>query len=201
MNPTLSLWQEFLVATVQEIPKLFTGAALIALAWIGSRKFTDKWNLQQKARELDLTASNDFHALYGEFFAVWKLWNAFSRDIGEELLPGSSRWELLKRATDAEGRMEAMLVRVVSSKKLSAEDEETLGQFRQLYQQLREAIRANVALAWDASSHPDYTNFKQLAPRVALLIRDVRAEGRPALNDTPLSRITDNRHEPPRIDQ
>ncbi|MFY9698156.1 MAG: hypothetical protein WAK34_07490 [Rhodoplanes sp.] len=70
-----------------------------------------QWNIRQKQRENDLSTARDFHLLYGEFFAVWKLWNYFIKDVKAQSLYGASRWELLKRACDAEGKLEATLVR------------------------------------------------------------------------------------------
>ena len=47
----------------------------IALGWFVGQRLNVRWNLRQKQRELDLTTAHDFHMLYGEFFAIWKLWN------------------------------------------------------------------------------------------------------------------------------
>ena len=51
---------------------------------------------------------------------------------------------------------------------------EDLGKFRQVYQRLRESIRDNQPIEWDWSEHDEYTAFKNLAPRVAHLIRTGR---------------------------
>jgi hypothetical protein len=55
------------------------------------------WNLQLKNRESDLATVKMFHDSYGEFFAVWKLWNYYIRDIGLDAFPDASRWDLLQR--------------------------------------------------------------------------------------------------------
>jgi hypothetical protein len=57
---------------------------------------------------------------------------------------------------------------------------------------LREAVRDNVALAWDHSEHPDYVEFKKLAPKVAAII----ARSRPMSRDL-LMQVTSNIHEIP----
>jgi hypothetical protein len=108
--------------------------------------------------------------LYGEFFAVWKLWNYYVRDVGPNALEDASRWQLLLRACEAEGKLESTLVRLACERPLNAADVEVLGSFRQRYQELREAIRDGQPLTWDSSEHPSYVHFKSLAPQVASLI-------------------------------
>ena len=133
------------------------------------------WNVQLKERELNLAASRRLHDLYGEFFAVWKLWNYYIGDIGTHVgpafFPQASRWELLKRACAAEAGIEALLIELSSSRNLKPTAIEDLGKFRQVWQQLRESIRDDHALDWNYSEHPAYMAFKQLAPRVANLVR------------------------------
>jgi hypothetical protein len=162
-----------------EVPKLVTALILAGLGWFVGKRLTVLWSRRQKQNEQDLMAARDFHALYGEFFALWKLWNYFIRDLGAESLSGASRWNLLDRACGTEAKLESTLVRLASERSLTNKDIDTLGHFRQLYQQLREAIRDNKPLAWDHSEHPDYVQFKTLAPQVAAIIigqRRVRRE-------------------------
>ena len=117
--------------------------------------------------------------MYGEFFAVWKLWNYYVRDVGPEAFPDASRWKLLERACAAEAGVEATLIDLASKRRLNPTAIEDLGKFRQVYQQLRESIRDNRPIEWDWSEHDEYTAFKQLAPRVVHLIRTGRhARGR-----------------------
>ena len=157
-------------ATLNELPKLVTALVLLGLAWFVGQRLTVAWNLRQKQKEHDLATARDFHALYGEFFAIWKLWNYYIRDVGAESFEGASRWNLLDRACEAEGKLESTLVRLACERSLDDKDIEVLGCFRQLYQQLREAIRDNKPLPWDYSEHPYYVAFKTLAPQVASLI-------------------------------
>ena len=76
-------------ALLATIPVL---AGVLVTGLVGSR-FGYWWNLQLKRREADLASMKTFHELYGEFFAVWKLWNYFARDIGPEHFPDASRWK------------------------------------------------------------------------------------------------------------
>src|SRR5262249_23614321 len=147
-----------------ETPKVLAYFILVGLGWLIGKRLTVLWARQQKENEQDLEAARDFHQLYGDFFGLWKLWNYCIRDPGSQGLPGTSRWELLDRACRTEGRLEAMFVRLAASQRHLADDDiETLGRFRQRYQQLRESIRDNVALRWEHAEHPDYVEFKTLA--------------------------------------
>jgi len=154
-----------------ETPKLVTYLIFLGLGWLIGKRLTVLWSRRQKENEQALDAARDFHALYGEFFALWKLWNYSISDPSSQALPGVSRWELLDRACRTEGRLESTFVRLAASQEsLTNEDIETLGRFRQRYQQLRASIRDNVPLKWDHSEHPDYVEFKTLAPQVAAII-------------------------------
>ena len=183
-------------AAIKEIPRLASSVVLLVLAWFIGQGLTVRWNLRQKRREFDLATARDFHSLYGEFFAIWKLWNYYSRDVGAEALVGASRWELLKRACEAEGKLEATLVRLACDRSLGPDDIEKLGTFRQLYQSLRQAIRDAKPLTWDHADYPPYVAFKELAPEIARLIV---ADDRPRLASgeasAALRQITSNRWE------
>lgn len=139
----------------------------IALGWLVGHRLTMRWNLRQKQRELDLMTAHDFHKLYGEFFAIWKLWNYSLR---AECGCTVTRSDLLVRACAAEGAVESLFVRLAAGRDLRETDIKTLGRFRQGYQTLRETIRDNKKLDWSSSTHPEYLAFKELATAVAVLI-------------------------------
>lgn len=177
-------------AGLKEIPKLVSALILLWLAWFVGQRISTKWNLRQKQKENEAQTARDFHTLYGEFFAIWKLWNYYVRDLGAEQLPDVSRSSLLDRACSAEGRLESMLVRLACDNELDRSQIAVLGQFRQLYQQLRQSIRDNKALAWDHADHPHYLAFKATAPKVASLI-----VGRKTADTKTLQLITSNEWE------
>ena len=180
-------------AIVSEAPKFIAALTLLLLAWFVGHRLTAKWNLYQKRREQDLETARDFHLLYGEFFAVWKLWN-YCRDAEPNAFPDASRWSLLDRACEAEGRFEAILVRLASNKLLEEQDIEVLGQFRQIYQKLRGSIRDNSRLEWNHATNPDYVVFKSLAPQINSIILNKRT-GLPSKSN--ILRITSNQWETP----
>ena len=72
---------------------------MLGFGWIIGLRLTYKWNVRQKRRELQLSATHQFYAAYGEFFAVWKLWNRLDRS-SKSL--DDRQWELHKRAAAAE---------------------------------------------------------------------------------------------------
>ncbi len=160
---------QLLAEAVTEAPKFVSSVVLLALAWGVGQRLAVKWNLRQKRSELALSTARDFHELYGDFFATWKLWNYYREVVKPQALPGASRWEMLKRAAESEGHFEAMLVRLCCDRRLTASERVDLRDFRLLYQQLREAIRDDRPLSWRSSDHPDYQEFKRLAPVVAAL--------------------------------
>jgi hypothetical protein len=179
-------------ALLSETPKFVGALVLLGLAWFVGQRLTVKWSLYQKRREHDLETARDFHLLYGEFFAVWKLWNYYVRHTELKAFPDASRWSLLDRACEAEGRLEAILVRLASNKALDDQDIEVLGQFRQIYQKLRQSIRDNIPLEWDHAEHPDYILFKTHAP----LINSIILNGRTAPpKESNILEITSNRWE------
>jgi len=187
-------------AAVKELPKLLSSLLLLFLAWQFGQGLSVRWNIRQKRREYDLATAREFHSLYGEFFATWKLWNYLVRDVGKEHLPGASRWELLKRSCEAEGRFDALLVRLSCDRHLRGEETESLGQYRQLYQSLRQSIKKDRPLGWDTFDHPDYLAFKRLAPEIAaLIVVDDSIGVSPATAAAALEAITSNRHEPGRL--
>jgi hypothetical protein len=148
------------------------GIALIGGLLVGH--LTNKWQQSQQTRqkkyETDLNAVKSFYDLYGEFFAVWKLWN-YELEAGKSNLP-NQKWNLLDRAAVAEGKVEAILVKIASEKELTKAQIETLGMFRQAYQHLRQKIRDDAKLEWPHSEHPQYLEFKRRAAELAAVLAD-----------------------------
>jgi len=182
---------KFEQAAILAIPGFVSSLILLGLAWLVTQRVTVFWNLRQKHKENDLSTAREFHAIYGEFFAIWKLWNYYVRDVPDlKQLKDAPRWTLLDRACIAEGKLETTLVRLVSEKDLRSEDVKMLGEFRQLYQELRQSIRDGKALRWDSSDDPHYVAFKDRAPKIAGLI-----VGKGRVDSQTLFDITSNEHE------
>lgn len=181
------------------------GIALLTLilGWFVGQRLTHQWAIRQKRRESELSAANEFYRLYGEFFAVWKIWNC-SRDEGRRSSSlAASRWDILNRAAAAEAGIEAILVKLASERVLSDLEINDLGRFRQAYQSLRETIRDDEPVKWSSSEHPEYATFKRLACRVAnmLFSGDQREPPTAEQAHEALRRITSNRWEGDWVDQ
>ena len=171
---------------------LLTILAALLIARLFGNALTVKWNIRQKRRELQLSAAHQFYDLYGEFFAVWKLWS-YSRGAGnvkgdvhgeDQLTPEHMRWDLYQRVCKADGQVEAMLVKVASERVFETyakEDSEieTLCKFREAYKTLRLVIRDSEFLDWPHPSDPPYQAFKCVAAHVACLLNsgDVKRKG------------------------
>jgi len=168
------------------------GAIIVLfLGWFVGQRLTYLWNVRQKRREFQLSASQQFYVAYGEFFATWKLWDRLDRTAeGFE----ERRWELHKRAAAAEAIIEGTLVKLSSELTLGDEQIDSLGRFRQAFQQLRQAIRKDCALSWSSSEDPEYKTFKILAIRVSALLASEWPKASPSLEEASnqLLKITSN---------
>jgi hypothetical protein len=155
-----------------------SGICLLILTWLVGQRLAYQWNVRQKRRELQLSSLQQFYFAYGEFFAVWKLWNRLEKGV---VSFEDRRWELLKRAAAAEATVEGTLVKLSLELNLSGDDVNNLGRFRQAFQQLRESIRDNQILPWPYADCPEYKTFKALSITVAALLNG-------KWSDSPLSR-------------
>ncbi|MGZ4890230.1 MAG: hypothetical protein ACXWBH_13705 [Candidatus Angelobacter sp.] len=173
---------------------LLVSILTVGLGWAIGQKLTYRWNIRQKRREFQLSATQQFYAAYGEFFAVWKLWNRLDHAVQSV---EDRRWELHKRAAAAEAVVEGTLVKVSSEIVLDDRQLETLARFRQAFQQLRQSIRENKLLGWTYAEHPEYKAFKELAVRVAAMLAADWSELPPASDHAAaqLLKITSNKWE------
>jgi hypothetical protein len=171
-------WDVLVEATAKAIPTLVVAAATLALGWFVGTGVTSRWEDTKKRRTLELETLARFHSLYGEFFAVWKLWSVYNKKC--RYLVDSERdpkelWAILRRAAEVEGGFEAILVRLTQERELSSSQVIDLARFREAYQCLRQAIRSNRTLDWWNKEHGDnghaqYTAFKELASGVASIL-------------------------------
>lgn len=166
-------------------------SALFAVL-VGNR-IAVKVDTVKKARELDLGALEELYSLYGRFFAVWKAWNTPAAKPNQA--------DLFREAAASEGRLESLFVRVACQRRLSEEDTDTLGKYRQAYQQLRNAIRDGKPLDWSSSDNPRYEAFKNLTAQFAVVLQPqvagIHAPRRPSPEEAAnaLMRITENAYE------
>ena len=159
---------------VRSVPPVLTAVITLALTWVIGHRLAVRWAIWQKRRELDITSTNQFYSLYGEFLAVWRLWKVLREDEGNTQekpfgAPTTGRFDLLTRAAIAEGNVEALILKLVAERLLSDDQLGILGLFRQAYQQMREHIRDDRAMNW-IRSDPEYQLSKELAAKMAHLL-------------------------------
>jgi uncharacterized protein with ACT and thioredoxin-like domain len=68
------MWEVLWEATVKAVPTLGVALLTLLLGWLVGTRITSRWEEDKKRRELRLEALSRFYELYGEFYAVWKLW-------------------------------------------------------------------------------------------------------------------------------
>jgi hypothetical protein len=167
----------------------------VALAAVIGQRLSARWAERQKRRELELALANSFYASYGEFCAIWKLWNRVVTEGLDSM--NEVRRDLLDRACKAEGTLEAVLLKIAAERHLNPDQQKDLGNLRQAYQVLRERIEERITISYGYSDHPDYLEFKRLATLIGVLL----AKPNP-LAPSPqeafeaFREITHNRHEP-----
>jgi len=181
------------ILIVETLPGLLIALVTFALTWGVGQRLATYWAIQQKRKELELAAANNFYRQYGEFFAIWKLWN-YAR---EEKQQTDRRAELLNRAATMEAGLEAGFVRVTSERKLTTNECRDLGALRQRFQFLRESIRDDKKIPWHGSNNSEYLDFKRLATRFGNLLASDSSSSVPTAQEAAdaFKSITDNGHE------
>ena len=156
-----------------------TGLALLLLAagWFVGKRILNAWDLRKKRQELDIAAAEAFQSLYGELKQVARLWRSARAPKDRSLIvPADLRWTMLARATAAESRYEALVIKLATERELSADEIRTLGLFRQACQQVRESIQRD-AVVPSSGFGREYLLFNELAAEVTCLIGSNRAPG------------------------
>ncbi len=176
--PVVNSWQFEVMKAGLSAAVTCTG---LLLTWFIGQRLTSRWSVWQKQREIEMATATTFYELYGEFISAWRFWRAtvqYSNPTRREAV----RWELLERCTTAEGRLEAIFVKISAERLLRPEEVTTLGMFRQAYRTVRYRIRADQSVAW-TSHDPEYLLVKKLAAEVATLIRSGSSGPRPSAHE------------------
>lgn len=179
------------------IPML-TVVMTLAGGWFVTARVTDHWDRVKKNREVDLSAAHEFQRLYGEFVAVWKVWNALRGDFSSvHGPPGHAKWACLERATVLEGGVEALFAKLAVERRLSKDDIAVLGAVRQAFKVLRRAVRQDQPLNWWSSEVEEYSSFKTATMSMSVLLTTPRTSRKPDRNEAvrAFRHITSNYHE------
>jgi hypothetical protein len=177
---------------------LAVSAATLGLTWFVGSGVAARWAEFQKKREFELALANTFYSNYGEFRAVWRLWNRALLDFANDKNAlEKARESLLGRACQVEGGLEAVLLKVASERVLNSEERINLGNLRQAFQQLRERIEAGVPISYGASQNIDYQEFKRLATYFGTMIASRPSREVPSNQDAYKSfeELTHNKYE------
>jgi hypothetical protein len=105
--------------------------------------------------------------LYGEFKELVKIWRLVK--MAPSATQEEERWSLLKRASALESKSEALVLRLTSERRLTKEQLEKLGLFRQAMQTIRESIRDNKDCPL-GSRNIEYRLLNRLAPEVLSMV-------------------------------
>ena len=178
------LKEDFWSDVLLEVIKTLLSVVLLFISWQVGQRIIAYWDYRKKRNEIDIDSAHRFFGLYGEFRAINRLWNIFCFNTLHELkeqasargsklitIPDSNnvRWELIKRAADAESGIESLILKLTAERRLDRKEMEALGRFRQAYQKLRESIRADRPLRWSHATK-EYEVFNDLATRFARMI-------------------------------
>lgn len=160
----------FEAAAIEGVKAALT-VAVLGLSWIIGQRIISYWELKRKAKEMDIASATQFQQLFGEYKEIWRLWKVLADGLLPQPppAPDHTRWHLLSRASAAEGRVEAVFVKLASQRLLPDADISTLGLFRQAYQLLRQGIRDNHPLNYGFRD-AEYELFNKLGCQVAHII-------------------------------
>lgn len=140
----------------------------LGLTWIVGQRLTSRWAVWQKRREIELATVTAFYNLYGDVVTLWRKW----RQAYVELSPderSAARRELMTVATETEGKLEAIFMKLASERVLDDEEARSLGLFRQAYRSVRLHVLRDLPIYWDGDS-PEYKAMKELACEVSAMI-------------------------------
>ena len=177
------------------VASLVAVLATLLGGWFVTTQVTDRWDQKKKNREMNQAAAHDFERLYGEVVAIWKTWNALSAHTAAFATPEDAKWDCHKRATAAEGQIEALLARLAAERTLTPRDLEMLGGLRQAFKLVRRTIRSDESLGWSDSKVGPYVAFKKLAAAMSVLLATEAPIGsKPTADEAAAAfmKITDN---------
>jgi hypothetical protein len=166
--------------------------------WFVTTRVSYHWDQIKRRREMDLASAEEFQRLYGEFFAVWKTWNAVA--LHQIKVDDSSvvAWDCLKRTADIGGRVESLLAKISAERKLSQDDIDVLGAVRQGFKSIRSVIKKGEPLPWWGSEVESYLAFKSLAVYTSGLLGTSSTSKHSPSSDVAVEnfrQITSNKHE------
>jgi hypothetical protein len=161
-------WQNLLPNLV---PAIVTGALSLLAAIIGAGVAAN--TILRRRGEMLLAAQERLYELYGEVITIWRLWNSVAEGVTPLMNDDNKeqvRRQLYDRAVVANGRVEAILLKLTSEQEMDERTLDMVGKFRQAFAATRKHIRRNQPLPWYSSESPDYVAFKRLGAFISHLV-------------------------------
>jgi hypothetical protein len=188
----VNYWDRLLLELIKAIPTAIIAAVGALLAIVVGKQISEYWEIRKKRRELELATLNDFYRQYGEFFAVWKLWN--QHVTAPRPVKNDVAWKLLERASAIEAGIEATLVKITTERRITRESIDNMGLLRQAFRRLRISMKNDEELDWRYSEHEEYVAFKRLACTLTTLLLTSSDDQRPTVEEATnaLRQITAN---------
>ncbi|HEY0605386.1 MAG TPA: hypothetical protein VGD58_20865 [Herpetosiphonaceae bacterium] len=165
---------------ILELLKTGLSLGLLIVTWLLGQRIIAFWDIRKKQQEIDTAAAAQFQQLYGDLKEVARLWREVSKIQDHPFsTPPDIRWQLLVRATSAEGRFEAVVMKLATERLLEEKEIKSIGLFRQASQDLREAIREGRSLP-AIRFGGGYTLFNNLAAEITCLLANNRSTKAPS---------------------
>lgn len=167
------------------LPELISNLTVVVAAGVVAFLTTERWASTRQRIEAQrarrLATAEELYRAYGEFFAVWKLWEYYTEnrrggDAPYGDIDTASVESLVAQAASVEGMYESFLVRVTVEQTLEDHDEAALWALRFALRKLRLMIRKNQPLAWyrlasgttGEVSAPEYREYEAFKGLVAV---------------------------------
>jgi hypothetical protein len=147
--------------------EIFKAVLVVLGTVLIGQRMVAQWQMRNKRKELEIASAAVFQQMYGEFKDIWRVWKIVRNPSQYAMSPpADARFDLLKRATAAEAKVEALVVKLAVERTLKPEEIEKIALFRQGYQRLRQRIRDNKEMEYNYKD-PEYRLFNDLATRFA----------------------------------
>lgn len=161
----------------QELIKTVVGGAVpVAIAALGGQWLLNRYELDRKKRESRLEFARfvrerqyeslvQLYDLFSRFMALYRLINSKDTDLDNPEI----RKDLLRKCTEAEAGVDAIILRVASefTSEYQSSLAEFLGNLRQSVQIWRERVSEGKRLPFIYSEQEDYVRFKTAFAQVA----------------------------------
>lgn len=144
------------------------------------KKKEQEIELLRTVREKRYQAVESLYHLFAVFMALYREIDRPETDLSDE----GVRNALLKRATEAEAEVDALILRIGCEfvHKPEAGLEALLGNLRQAVQHWREVLEHHKRLEFYYSDHPDYVRFKETFARTAaFMVHHIHEQLEPSL--------------------